>query len=151
MNRKNEKHGMIDAPEYVAWSGMIDRCHNPKNRRFRSYGGRGIIVHDPWRTSFKAFLSEVGLRPSRLHSLDRIDNERNYEPGNVRWASPKQQAANRRTTRAITINGETASVSEWARRTGIKRNTLDHRLARNWPTAELLTPQSFRGNRSLAR
>lgn len=87
-------HGMKGSPEYSSWSSMKDRCHNPRSKDFVRYGGRGIAVCDEWRASFEAFLNHIGPRPCGT-SVDRIDNSRGYEPGNVRWASPQEQARNR--------------------------------------------------------
>lgn len=75
---------------------MKGRCYNPNNGSYRHYGGRGITVFDEWRSDFKAFLACMGPKPSRRHSIDRIDVDGNHEPGNVRWATPRQQAMNRR-------------------------------------------------------
>lgn len=83
-------------PEYNAWVHMIQRCTNPNNKQWLNYGGRGIRVCDLWRLSYRAFYEHVGSRPSPLHSLDRIDNDGNYEPGNVRWATAQEQGLNRR-------------------------------------------------------
>lgn len=74
---------------------MRQRCLNPKAIGYKRYGGRGITVCDQWRDSFEAFLADVGPRPSAAHSIDRIDNDGNYEPGNVRWATTAQQHANK--------------------------------------------------------
>lgn len=82
--------------EYAAWVNMRHRCHNPRNKSYPYYGGRGIAVCEQWRTSFAAFITDVGPRPSPRHTLDRIDNAGDYEPGNVRWATWKEQRANRR-------------------------------------------------------
>lgn len=81
--------------EYRTWGGMVQRCTNPNNSRYSSYGGRGITVCDRWRT-FENFLEDMGRRPSPDHSIDRIDNDGSYEPGNVRWATKSQQQINRR-------------------------------------------------------
>jgi hypothetical protein len=82
--------------EYRIWAGMVKRCTNPRSSSYRSYGGRGIAICDRWRTSFSAFFADMGRRPSKLHSIDRINNDGNYEPGNCRWATRDVQAANKR-------------------------------------------------------
>lgn len=94
------KHGYTSkegiSPEYRAWNHMKDRCYNPNNTRYNDYGGRGITVCEAWRNSFEEFIADVGNRPNKFSSLDRINNEGNYEPGNVRWTSSTNQASNRR-------------------------------------------------------
>lgn len=93
----HSRHDGSGTPEYRAWLAMRQRCTNPKNQRWKNYGGRGIQVCDLWMNSFEAFLAHVGQRPSPEHSVDRYpNNDGNYEPGNVRWATAAQQAANRR-------------------------------------------------------
>jgi hypothetical protein len=87
--------------ERLAWTNMKRRCTNQKSPRFKDWGGRGITVCDRWAKSFEAFLLDVGPRPSAMHSIDRIENDKNYEPGNVRWATKSQQIANRRPIRKI--------------------------------------------------
>lgn len=84
------------ATEHKIWMQIIQRCRNPNDLSYKNYGGRGIRVCDRWANSFEAFLSDMGHRPSKLFSIDRINNDGNYEPGNCRWATAKQQAANRR-------------------------------------------------------
>jgi hypothetical protein len=90
-------HGGRGTPEYEIWCSMIKRCENPNHHAYDRYGGRGIRVCPEWRSDFAAFLRDVGRRPRPELSLDRIDNNGNYEAGNVRWATAKEQAANRRT------------------------------------------------------
>jgi hypothetical protein len=90
----------VESAEYRAWVSMNTRCHNPRCRNYAYYGGRGITVFPAWRSvnaggSFLAFFAHIGPRPSRKHSVDRINNDGNYEPGNVRWATPIEQRANR--------------------------------------------------------
>lgn len=100
---KNKKHGhnrrlggSRPTPEYRCWRHMINRCENPNVESYKYYGARGIRVHEKWRRDFAAFLRDVGPRPSGKHSIDRIDNDGHYEPGNCRWATAEQQVRNRR-------------------------------------------------------
>lgn len=96
MGRANRRHGMAGTTEYLAWSAMKKRCHDPRNKAYRNYGARGISVCREWRESFEAFLAHIGPKPSPELSIDRIDNNRGYEPGNVRWADAQTQNRNRR-------------------------------------------------------
>lgn len=108
----NRTHGKSNTTEYTTWHRMIRRCHNKKHSDFRYYGGRGISVCKRWRDSFECFLSDLGKRPSGM-TLDRIDNNGNYEPGNCRWASRLTQSNNRRNTVVIEAFGETKVLSDW--------------------------------------
>ena len=99
--KKGEKtnfHGMSKTSEYLAWRHLRDRCLNPKNKLWPYYGGRGIKVCEEWSGSdgFKKFIEHIGLKTTIKHSLDRIDNDGNYEPGNVRWSTTKEQSINKR-------------------------------------------------------
>jgi hypothetical protein len=125
--------------EYRTWGGIIKRCTNPKTKAFKYYGARGIRVCDRWRESFEAFLADVGPRPSPRHSIDRIDNDGNYEPGNVRWATREEQMRNRSTAHHVEAFGERLTAAEWSERKGIPYATLLARLAKGWPTEEALT------------
>lgn len=127
------------SPEYRVWGSMIQRCENPARASYRLYGGRGIRVYPAWRLSFDAFLRDVGPRPSPRHTLDRVDSDGHYEPGNVRWATPLQQANNARSNRLVTFNGETRTRAEWARHLGIKYFTLRQRLDKGWPPERAFT------------
>ena len=97
--KSNTKHGRTRTAEYRAWTSMKKRCTDSRSPSWPDYGGRGITVCERWAHSFVAFLVDVGERPSPLHSIDRIDNDGNYEPGNVRWATREQQARNKRVSR----------------------------------------------------
>lgn len=87
-------HGMTNSPEFTSWLCMKARCTNPRNDNFARYGGRGIQVHAGWMESFEDFYAHLGPKPSPSHTLDRIDVDGDYEPGNVRWATPSEQRAN---------------------------------------------------------
>lgn len=101
MSKGNYRHGGNRTPEWYTWCGLRQRCLNPNNPAYPRYGGRGIGVAPEWlgKHGFSAFLEHVGKRPTPDHSLDRIDNDRGYEPGNVRWATAAQQAHNTRKTK----------------------------------------------------
>ena len=131
-------HGARKTRAYSIWHNMKTRCDNPNSRYFKDYGGRGIKICDRWR-DFSAFLEDLGQPPDGM-TLDRIDNDRGYEPGNVRWASKKDQANNRRSSRVIEHGGERLTLQQWANRTGIKRATIAQRLDRGWPAAKALAP-----------
>jgi hypothetical protein len=89
-------HGKTRTKEYVAWQNMKVRCTDPRSPKYRLYGARGIRVCDEWMTSFAAFFADVGLAPSPRHTLDRINVDGHYEPGNVRWATWSEQRRNQR-------------------------------------------------------
>lgn len=129
-----ELHGMRKSLEYRSWAHMIGRCTVPTDKSYKNYGGRGITVCYEWRTSFRAFYEDMGPRPTPKHQLDRIDNNGNYEPSNCRWATPTEQANNRRSNRLITFDGKTMNAKEWSKVLGLDYNTLRQRLFRyNWP------------------
>ncbi len=105
-------HNQTGTPEYAAWINMRRRCYYSKDNAFHRYGGRGIRVHPAWRDSFDAFFEHVGPRPSPQHSLDRINNDGNYEPGNVRWATKRQQSQNHSGVKLSA--SDVAFVRHWA-------------------------------------
>lgn len=105
-------------PEYNIWNGMRQRCENTKCKDYPDYGGRGISVCDKWQKSYEAFLADVGRRPARSYSLNRINNSGNYEPGNVEWADQLTQRRNCRANRNVTIDGKTQCLSAWFERLG---------------------------------
>lgn len=105
-------HGMSYSPEYKAWKSMRDRVDATKGDMFRDYGARGIKLCDEWRESFSAFYEHIGPRPSLNHSVDRWpDNDGNYEPGNVRWATREQQMHNTRRSMVVEAFGEIKALA----------------------------------------
>lgn len=125
------RHGNAKAscrsPEYESWLHMIGRCTCKTNRVYSLYGGRGISVCENW-FSFENFLKDVGFRPSKDHSIDRIDVNGNYEPSNCRWATKSEQARNRRTNVMVSIDGQTKCVKEWCEITGVNPGTALSRI-----------------------
>ena len=133
--------------ERLAWNGMNARCHNPKCAGFKDYGERGIKVCDRWRgdshhpgNGFANFLADMGRRPTSKHSIDRKNNDGDYEPGNCRWATLEEQGANRRNSRKLTLNGVTRNASEWSKLVGVSQAALSVRLDRlGWSVERALT------------
>ena len=128
----NNTHGMIKIPEYKSWAGMKTRCFNPNTKSYSDYGGRGITVCDRWKNSFEDFFADMGSRPSSKHSLDRIDNDGDYQKDNCRWATPKEQSNNRRYNKLITINGKTLNITQWEKEKGFTKNVIWFRLKAGW-------------------
>lgn len=129
-------------PTRACWKNMIRRCTNPEASGFHNYGGRGIRVCDSWLNYYQ-FLADMGEMPLGL-SLDRINNSGNYEPGNCRWATCKEQSNNKRhllpeLDPIIEYNGEILSTSDWSIKLGIDRRVILSRLENNWSIAEALT------------
>lgn len=137
-----EMHGGFGTLTYERWRSMIQRCHDPARSHFRRYGAKGISVCDAWRHSFAAFLAHMGACPSRAYSLDRLKNERGYEPGNCRWATSKQQSRNRTNNTWLTFRGETLTQAEWVERLGLPQTTISGRLRRGWSVERALSTPS---------
>jgi hypothetical protein len=143
---KPMRHGMSGSGEYGTWREMLRRCYEPTERAYASYGGRGITVHAPWRSSFEAFFAHVGPKPGRGYSLDRINNDGNYEPGNVRWATAKEQAYNKRNNRRIAVGNENLTITEWAARLGVSTPAVIVRIRNGWdPVRAVTTPRMSPG------
>lgn len=125
--------------EFRAWHGMISRCLYPSIKGYENYGGRGITVCDRWRNSFENFYSDLGPRPSGGYSLERVNNDGNYEPLNCKWATKLEQDNNRRTNVFIEFNGRRLTKSQWAREIGLKPISLYKRFNSGWSIERALT------------
>jgi hypothetical protein len=128
------RHGEISnnrpSPEYAAWLAAKKRCSNPRNASFTHYGGRGIAICDRWADSFENFLHDMGRRPGPGYSLDRIDFNRGYEPGNCRWADVTTQSRNRRGVRFYAFDGSVGVLADWTTYFGVTRHQLRSLLRR---------------------
>lgn len=145
--RAKQTHGKARSAEHRAWKSMKQRCLNPNDTHHASYGGRGITVHQAWVDDFEAFYREVGAMPAPRMTLERIDNEKGYEPGNVRWATRLEQASNRRTnvtgnytgTSRVTFQGQERTVAEWSTIVGIGLPVVRKRLNTGWSVERALS------------
>ncbi len=136
---RSKTHGKVGSPEYNAWRSMIKRCHVPTTSHYHNYGGRGIKVCERWRESFEDFYADMGDRPGPGYSLDRIDNDGDYEPDNCRWATAKQQLRNTRVTHFLTHGGKTMCIADWAKELGTTPVTICARLRYGWPVERVLS------------
>lgn len=133
-------YGNNRSSEYSTWDAMIQRCTNPNSQSYPDYGGRGIKIYESWLNSFEAFFEYMGKKPSPIHTIDRFpDKNGNYEPGNVRWATPKQQSRNHRRNKWVEYEGEKMVVQDWANKYGVD----SRRLAEQLKTKSLMDSISF--------
>ena len=121
-------HGCTDSGEYRVWCHMIGRCYNETDHKYPDYGGRGITICERWRGSFENFLADMGERPSPKHTIDRVDNAGNYEPGNCRWATAVEQGQNKRNNVSVILRGEIVVVAEAERRLGVCGGAVHQRV-----------------------
>ncbi len=112
-NTYQRTHNMCSSVEHATWTKMKQRCHNPNNPKYPIYGARGIVVCDRWRDSFENFYADMGPRPSKRHSIERQNNEGNYEPSNCVWALPIAQGRNTRQNHNVTMDGKTLCITAW--------------------------------------
>lgn len=136
-------HGKRHTRIYKTWTDMKSRCLNPNRPKYKRYGGRGITICEEWLNSFEAFYDWAMANGYREDlTIDRIDNDGNYEPSNCRWITLAEQAANKSTNHFITHEGMTFTIAEWARRINVRREVLKDRICRyGWsPERALTTP-----------
>ena len=148
-NKLRAKHGRasrkkgsnIKDKAYNTWRCIKYRCTNPNSSHYARYGGRGISICPEWASDFSRFIHDVGDPPSAMHTLDRIDNNGNYEPSNVRWATRKEQANNRSTNVYYEKDGLRMNMTEWAEYLGVPLTVLASRFRRGLPVSEVLRPR----------
>lgn len=146
MSRLQYKHGERGGekrtsrpPEYRAWDSIKQRCTNPRNKDWDSYGGRGIKIADEWATDFAAFFAHIGPRPSDRHSVDRIDGTGDYAPGNVRWTDWHEQANNRKNNRLVCWDGRDMTLKQASVAASIPYKTVKGRVQKGWDVLRALT------------
>jgi hypothetical protein len=132
-------HGKSYSSEWRTWSHIKGRCENIHDRGYPDYGGRGIKLYKPWSDSFEAFYAFMGDKPSQKHSIERIDNNGNYEPGNVKWGTPKEQNNNTRANHVIEHHGQRKTLAQWSEITGIPYFALWARLRYGWSVERAFT------------
>ena len=132
------KHGSAGTSTYMIWKGIRQRCFNKTCEAYKDYGGRGITMCERWKNSFEAFLIDMGHKPDGM-TIERIDNDGNYEPGNCKWATRKEQTLNRRATQLITWNKQTKCLADWSRTIGGSRLLVAARLRHGWSVERALT------------
>lgn len=140
------KHGMNQTAEYRAWQQMKERCNNPRKPRFADYGGRGIRVCERWsgQHGFANFIADMGRKPHPDLSIERINNDGNYEPGNCKWATRIEQRNNQRKAKPkkpIVYQGESKTLSDWAKHFGLTYAIVLHRLHSGWDLDDVFGPR----------
>ena len=131
---------MAERRIFCVWKSMRQRCSNPKNKSWHRYGGRGIKVCERWEKSFMDFISDVGIPADPSVELDRTNNDGNYEPGNARWVSHRENLLNYSRNHYVDIEGERKTASEWADQAGIDRATFHYRMKSGWSGRSLIKP-----------
>ncbi len=134
--KSRRTHGMKQTQAWVCWMSINQRCHNKNRKDFSSYGGRGINICERW-SKFENFIEDMGHPPDGM-SIDRKDTNGNYEPGNCRWATSTEQGRNKRNNRNISIEGITATLSEWSEIYGISGTTVSDRIKRGWSESDAI-------------
>jgi len=134
-------HGASQTALYEIWMNMHRRCRDPRREQWKNYGGRGITVCVRWTgpKGFARFATDMGARPSRVHTLERKNNDKGYSPHNCVWATPLTQSRNRRQTRLLTYRGKTQCMLDWARELRVPFTTIANRLLRGWSVAKTLS------------
>lgn len=140
---RNVTHGKARSAEHLAWKNAKSRCNNPENNMYKTYGARGIKMCPEWENSFQKFFDYVGPKPTPNHSLDRINNDKGYEPGNVKWSNDYEQAGNKTNNRFFTICCQTKHLSAWARDFGVPYKKVHARISDGYSIIEALSQKNY--------
>ena len=143
-DKRSFVHGMSNTPIYRVWQAMINRCERPSVKSYPDYGGRGIKVCDSWH-KFQNFYADMGDRPERA-TLERIDNNGDYEPSNVKWETRYTQSRNKSNNHLLTLNGQTKILSDWARELKITPNAILRRIKKGMTEEQALSTPKPRDN-----
>jgi hypothetical protein len=134
-------HGKCQTRSYRIWAGIKTRCLNPRSRGFAEYGGNGIGICDRW-LDFRNFYADMGDPPTVQHSIERQNGSLGYSPDNCKWATPQEQANNRKSSRVVEYNGQSLTIAQWADSLGISQKTISTRLNRNWTVGQALEKEA---------
>lgn len=132
-------HGQSKTAEFNIWKTMIQRCHNPKCKAFKDYGGRGITVCPEWISNAARFLADMGPRPDANYSIHRIDNDKGYSKENCRWATKTEQQNGMRSNVVLEMNGMKMTAPEWGRKLGVRSHIIRNRIRSGWTVERTLT------------
>lgn len=138
----NTTHGMKNTLLYDVWCGIVQRCTNPNSKRYADWGGRGIAICEEWRHDFQSFFDHVSQLEhygDKGRSLDRVDNNGNYEPGNLKWSTQSEQTRNTRANRLLTFSGKTQCIAAWEDELGLRKGQISNRLYRGWSVERALS------------
>lgn len=124
LKKRSVTHGMTKTDTYICWAHIKARCYNPKEKSYEKYGGRGIMMCDEWLNDFPRFLADMGERPSKLHTIERIDVNGNYEPSNCKWATQKEQQNNRSNNNRVEYDGEIMTVAQLSEKIKVKADKI---------------------------
>jgi len=148
VSKIHTKHGMSKTTEWIIWVGIMQRCEDVNCTTYRYYGGRGIKICDTWRNDFLAFYNHVGPRPSKKHSIDRIDNNKGYEPGNVRWATRTDQTNNSRKNKFYPFRGKYLTIRQAIEESNssLSYSSVKNRMLNGWSLEDALAKPLRQGN-----
>lgn len=139
VSKRTTTHGMTGTQEYIAWYNIKARCYNKNHVSYANYGGRGIVICDRWLESFQNFFDDMGLKPSKAYTIERLDNSEPYSPENCKWATYTEQANNKRNNHLVTIGNETKTTGQWAKVFNISPVTICSRVNRKWTLFDSIT------------